>query len=118
MWPRAYWIYPACCNLSAPSVTSSRPTPSVLAISSCVITSSLSRRPVQTERQPPTELLVQRMVSVAHRGLRRLSDERLGIAQQQAQHVTRSIEVIFQGLRLQPQTQCRAPHGSMWNHHP
>ena len=70
-------------------MTPSRRTPSMLAISSCVITSSLPLQAVQAQQQPAAQLLVERMVAVAHRRLRHLRDQRLGVAQQQVQHRAR-----------------------------
>jgi hypothetical protein len=58
----------------------------MLAISSCVIDELVGRQAVEAEQQPAAQLLVERVVAVAHRGLRHLRDQRLRVAQQQVQH--------------------------------
>ena len=110
MCPRAYRIKPACCNLSAPSVTPSRRTPSMLAISSCVITSSLPCRRSKLSNSQRHSCWSKRVVAVAHRRLRHLGYQRLGVAQQQMQHRTRSIELLFHQLRFQPKPLTGALH--------
>jgi hypothetical protein len=69
----------------------------MLAISSCVITSSLPVQAVQAQQQPAAQLLVQRVVAVAHRRLRHLRDQRLRVAQQQVHHRAGAVELFLHG---------------------
>src|SRR5688572_18737791 len=94
--PRLYSMMPAACSLPAASVTPSRRTPSMLAISSCVITRSFAGQPVQAQEEPATKLLVHRMMAVAHRGLGHLRDQRLREAQQQKLQRAARLELRFQ----------------------
>ena len=98
---------PAFCSLPAASVTPSRRTPSMLAISSCVIISSLPGQPVQAQQQPAAQLLVHRMVAVAYRRLRHLRDQRLRIAQQQVLHRAAAVELLLE--HLSPAVDSRRP---------
>ena len=64
---------------------------------------------IETEQKPSAQLLVQRMVPVAHRRLRHLRDQRLGIAQQQVQHRC-PVELVLDHTRFQAQALAGALH--------
>ncbi len=59
-------------------------------------------KPVQAQQQPAAELLVQRMMPVAHGSLRHLRDKRLRVAQQQMQHRPGAIEFSLHARSAQP----------------
>ncbi|MNR24554.1 hypothetical protein D3C85_1416370 [compost metagenome] len=56
---------------------------------------------VQAEQQPPAKLLVQRMMSVAHRCLSHLREQRLRVSKQQVLQGPTPVELVFQRLTLQ-----------------
>ncbi|MNI44024.1 hypothetical protein D3C73_983750 [compost metagenome] len=56
---------------------------------------------VQAKQQPAAQLLVQRVVPIAHGGLGHLRQERLRVAQQQVLHGPAPVELVFQGLAFQ-----------------
>ena len=101
---------PARCRFPAASVMPSRRTPSMLATSSCVMTSSFDGQAIEGQQQPAAQLLLHRMVPVAGRGLGHLRDQRLGVAQQQALHQAGAIEFLLQQARSQPVTVARGLH--------
>jgi hypothetical protein len=70
----------------------------MLAINSWVITRWFEGRRSMLKQQPAAQLLVQRMVPVAHRRLRHLGQQRLGVAQQQALHRAGAKELVLQQL--------------------
>jgi len=51
-------------------------------------------QPVQAQQQPAAQLLVQRVVPVAHRGLRHLRDQRLRVAQHQVHGRAAEVELV------------------------
>ncbi|MNV60478.1 hypothetical protein D3C71_1529410 [compost metagenome] len=61
----------------------------------------VTREPVEGEQQPAAELLIDGVVTIAHRRLRHLGQERLGVAQHQVQHVAVQIEFAFEQLPFQ-----------------
>ena len=112
---------PASCSLPAASVTPSRRTPSMFAISSWVIASSLRRQPVQAQQQPAAQLLLDRMMPVADRGLRHLRDQRLRVAQQQVLHRAAALELLLEQLRPAGGSHGRRSarrRGSAWSRRP
>ena len=50
------------------------------------------RQTIQAQQQPAAQLLVERMMAVADRGLRHLRDQRLRVAQQQVQQRAGAVE--------------------------
>ena len=56
--PAAYSITPCVCRFPAASVTPSRRTPSMLAISSCVMASLIDWQSVERQQQPAAQLLL------------------------------------------------------------
>jgi hypothetical protein len=54
---------------------------------------------VQAQQQPAAWLLVQRMVRVAHRGLRHLRNQRLGVTQRQMPQIAAQREFPFQNTQ-------------------
>jgi hypothetical protein len=54
----------------------------MLAIRSWVIDNSFDRQAVQAQQQPAAQLLIDRVVPIAHRSLRHLRQQRLRVAQQ------------------------------------
>ena len=98
MCPRLYLITPSFCSLPAASVTPSRRTPSMLAMSSWVMLNWLlgSRSSdSSSQRQSCWSIGV---MAVAHRGLSHLGDQRLGVAEHQLQHLAMPIELVLQLL--------------------
>jgi hypothetical protein len=55
---------------------------------------------IEAYQQPAAHLLIYRVVTVAYSRLRRLRDQRLGIAKQQAHQRSRAIEFLFDDFRL------------------
>jgi hypothetical protein len=68
------------------------------------------RCPIEREQQPATELLQQRMVAIAHRRLRHLSQDRLRVAKQQPQQQPEAIELLHQQSRRQLVAVARGLH--------
>ena len=62
----------------------------------------IALQPIQTQEQPPAQLLIEAVVSVAHGGLGHLRYERLGISQQQVQDRTVARELLLQCLCFHP----------------
>ena len=67
-------------------------------------------QPVQAQQQPAAQLLVQRVVAVAHRGLRHLRDQRLRVAQQQVHHRAGAFELVLDDAGAQAPALARALH--------
>ncbi len=68
----------------------------MLAINSCVIESSFESRRSRLSKIHRQQLLVDRMVPIADGGLRHLSNQRLGVAQQQMHHRTVTLEFVLE----------------------
>ena len=72
----------------------------------------IARQAIQAEQQPAAELLVHRVVAVAHRCLAHLGDQRLGEAQHQVHHRDRALELGLDGISAQSVTHaCALHHG-------
>src|SRR6202158_5835276 len=67
---------------------------------------------IETQQQPAAQLLVDRMMPIAYRGLRHLCDQRLGVAQQEVHRRTETPELILKQSGLEPESVPRALHHS------
>jgi hypothetical protein len=65
---------------------------------------------IESQQEPAAQLLLDRMMAVAGRGLGHLRDQRLGVAQQQALHRAAAVEFLFEQLALQPVGVSRGLH--------
>src|SRR6202158_4231915 len=65
---------------------------------------------IETQQQPPAQLLIDRMMAIAHRRLRHLGDQRLGVAQQEMHGRTETPELILEQIGLKPESVPRALH--------
>src|ERR1700676_2047953 len=65
---------------------------------------------IETQQQPPAQLLVDRMMPIAYRRLRHLGDQRLGVAQQEVHRRTETPELILEQFGLEPESVPGALH--------
>src|SRR6202790_3165297 len=65
---------------------------------------------IQTQQQPPAQLLVDRMMPIAYRRLRHLGDQRLGVAQQEVHGRSETPELILEQFGLEQESVPGALH--------
>ena len=95
MRPRLYSMMFAACSLPAASVTPFAAHPEQIGDALLRHAHLARAEPVEREEEPPAQLLVHRVVPVAHRGLRHLRDQRLGEAQEQPLQRLAAVEASF-----------------------
>ncbi len=95
MRPREYLINPAFCSFDRRLGDAFAAHPQHVGDQLLRHAQLAAAQTVQAEQQPAAQLLVQRMVTVAHGGLRHLRDQRLGVAQQQVHHRMRLVELVL-----------------------
>jgi len=52
---------------------------------------------IQAQQEPPAQLLIDRMVAIAHCGMRHLRDERMGIVRQRSWSGRNALDPGFMG---------------------
>ena len=73
----------------------------MLAMSSWVIVSSFERQAVERQQEPAAELLVDRMMAIAHGRLCHLRDQGLRVAQQQPLQRAVPVKLVLEALAAQ-----------------